>query len=92
MAETVELEDWLELASAVLAFTIAVAALLAWRRRPTRRTLLVAVAFGLFAVRGLLMGVSDFIVGGGTGDLLEASAVPLEIAFLAVLALVLLRP
>ena len=91
MAEPVELEDWLELASGLLALAIAIAAVLAWRRRPTPRTALVAAAFTVFALRGVLMALSDFVVSGGTGDVLESLAVPLEIAFLGAIALVLLR-
>lgn len=92
MAGHVEVEDWLQLAAAVLALAVAVAAALAWRRRPTPRTGLVATAFTLFALRGLLLVVSDFFVAGSTGDVLESFAVPLEVAFLGAIALVLLRP
>lgn len=91
--EPLDLEDYLQLAACVLAVAIFIVALLAHRRRPTRRTLLLAVGFGLFALRGILLSVADFLVSShATGDMLESFAVPLEVTFLLVLAGVLLKP
>jgi hypothetical protein len=90
-SESLEWEDWLQMGAAVLALVLAAAAGLAWRRRPTRRTVLVALAFGLFAVRGLLLMAGDLVASASSGDVLEGLAVPLEAAFLVLLTAVLLR-
>lgn len=90
-SEPAELEDWLQLASALLTATLFAVTLLAYRRRATTRTLLVALGFGLFALRGLFAVLADFVVSEGVGDALESAGVPLEIAFLALVATAFLK-
>lgn len=90
-AEPVELEDYLQLASALLAAVIFLVALLSWRRRPHRRTLLLTAAFGLFLLRSAFLVASDFLVAQAAGDALERAAVVLEAAFLVLLAAAFLK-
>jgi hypothetical protein len=89
--EPAELEDYLQLAAGILATIILVVALLSYRRRPTKRTLLVTLAFALLFVRSVFHALSDFAVGKPAGDVLEGLAVPLEIGFLLLITVAFLR-
>ena len=86
-----ELEDFLQLGSAALATILFVVTALAWRRRPTTRGLLLALGFGLFAIRGAFSILADFVVSEGVGDTLESLGVPLEIGFLVLVAVAFLK-
>jgi len=86
-----EFEDWLQLASTLLTAVLFVVTLLAFRRRRTTRTLLVAIGFALFALRGLFSALADFVVSEEIGDTLEGLGMPLEIAFLALVAIAFLK-
>lgn len=88
--EPAELEDWLQLAASALALAILVVAVLAYRRRPTTRTLLVTIAFGLFAARGLF-NVADFVLAEDVVDVLESLGVVLEVGFLVVITAAFLK-
>lgn len=85
MAE-LELEDWLQVGSTALTLAIFVLVALSWRRRPTKRALLLLVGFGLFLARGALGIVADVLGDVPLADALESLAVPLELAFLVLVA------
>ena len=83
MAAEFELEDWLQVASTALALALFVLVALSWRRRPTRRALLLVLAFGLFFLRGALGVWADLLGEVPLADAIESVAIPLELAFLA---------
>ncbi len=76
---------------AVFGALLAAVAIAAWRRTPTVRMALVALAFLLFAAQGVVVGVGLFTSGLSLSDLLALSA-GFEAALLAVMfAATLLR-
>lgn len=85
-----EFEDWLQLAVTAISFAIFGIAAFAYRRRPTGRVLLVLVAFGVYAVRGLFL-VADF-ASEPLADIVEPVAIALDAVFLGlILAATLMR-
>ncbi|MEA3198766.1 MAG: hypothetical protein QOE90_194 [Thermoplasmata archaeon] len=63
MAATNEaVEDALRLVLTALALVVLVIALMAYRRQRTQRVLLLTIAFGFYALKGLLLSI-DFLVG-----------------------------
>lgn len=89
-AEALDVEDYLQAVACVLALAIFAVAWLAYRRRPTERTLLVVAALGLFALRGLFT-VSDFFLEAAISDPLESSAIILEVGVLGLVTAALLK-
>lgn len=84
-----EIEEVLSLLVTLLAAGIFVLALLAYRRRPSARTLLLAIAFAIYATKGLLL--SGEILFEAQETLLETLGVAAEAAFLILISLAFLR-
>lgn len=82
MEDGFELEDWLELASALITLVLFAVMLLAYRRRPTARGALLAGGFGAFALRGACVVAADIVGPSPPADVLAALAIPLELTFL----------
>ena len=86
-----ELEDWLQAISALVTLALFVLVALSYRRRPTRRGLLLAIGFALFLARGAMGVAADLVGEVPLADTLESLAVPLELAFLALVAAAFLQ-
>lgn len=85
-----ELEDYLQLILSVLSLVIFAVAVMAYRRRPTTRMLLMTTAFGLYVLRSLFL-IGDFVFAEDVVDFLESAAIFLEAGFVALIMLSFLK-
>lgn len=87
MAE--DYEDVLRLTVSVVAAVIFVIALLAYRRRPTTRTLLLVIAFGIYVLKGIFLSL-EFFVEEQT-DFWEYLAIVTDVLFLILIGTAFLK-
>ena len=87
MAE--DYEDVLRLTVSVVAAVIFVIALLAYRRRPTTRTLLLVIAFGIYVLKGVFLSL-EFFVEEQT-DFWEYLAIVTDVLFLILIGTAFLK-
>lgn len=86
---TEDYEDVLRLTVSVVAAVIFVIALLAYRRRPTTRTLLLVIAFGIYVLKGVFLSL-EFFVEEQT-DFWEYLAIVTDVLFLILIGTAFLK-
>lgn len=87
MAE--DYEDVLRLTVSVVAAVIFTIALLAYRRRPTTRTLLLVIAFGIYVLKGVFLSLEFFIEE--QTDFWEYLAIVTDVLFLILIGTAFLK-
>lgn len=87
MAE--DYEDVLRLTVSVVAAIIFTIALLAYRRRPTTRTLLIVIAFGIYVLKGIFLSLEFFIEE--QTDFWEYLAIVTDVLFLVLIGTAFLK-
>lgn len=84
-----ELEPILRVGVAILALGVFVIAALSYRRRPTLRTLLLTIAFGIYFLKGIFLS-SDILLPE-QGDFLNSLGVLADAVFLILVTLAMFK-
>lgn len=82
-------EDVLRITVSVVAAVIFVIALLAYRRRPTTRTLLLLIAFGVYVVKGAFLSLEFFMAE--QAGFWEYMAIVADVLFLVLIGTAFLK-
>ena len=86
---TEDYEDVLRLSVSIVAAVIFVIALLAYRRRPTTRTLLLVIAFGTYVLKGVFLSLESFVEE--QTDFWEYLAIVTDVLFLILIGTAFLK-
>lgn len=84
-----DFEDVLRLAVGALSFVLFLIALLSYRRRPTPRVLILAIAFAVYAVKGIFLALEFFVEQEAA--LFDYLAILADVVFLVLVGLAVLR-